>query len=203
MGFRCKRRILPFPTFSGRCLPFRTTHSAIDRRVISEVKNTVPLASSQKNIHETTKQGVIIPQHRRQTNVNRKKKLRQPLYRCCNFRLNTTAAAAVAAAVGASCELTLQQADHPFPHAHVHVRLGSLEVVVQVVAEPREQRDRLLLTTPLHVLREDHCRTAPKNDTAQHNTARMRSIVSAAQHPVHQVSIHTGAKASESPQQQQ
>lgn len=54
--------------------------------------------------------------------------------------------------------LTLQQTDHSFPHAHVHVSLGCLEVVVQVVAEPREERYGLLLPAPVEVLREDHCR---------------------------------------------
>lgn len=52
--------------------------------------------------------------------------------------------------------LTLKQSDHPLPHAHVHVRLGGLEVVVQVLAEAGQQRHSLLLPPPVHVLREDN-----------------------------------------------
>ena len=80
-----------------------------------------------------------------------------------------------------SCALTLKQPDHPFPHAHVHVRLGRLEVVVQVVAEPGQQRHRLLLTAPLYVLREDHCNVTQHNTTQKSDcfrrTARFHRVL--------------------------
>ena len=74
--------------------------------------------------------------------------------------------------------LTLQESDYPLPHAHVHVRLSGLEVVVQVLAEAGQQRYRLLLPPPVHVLREDNFSRFHKTHTNEKPCASFSVSVS-------------------------
>lgn len=65
----------------------------------------------------------------------------------------------------ASDSFTLQESHYPLAHPHVHVGLGGLQVVVEVVAQARDESHRLLLSSAVDVLRKDDCHRAKSYPT--------------------------------------